>query len=50
MRRRVEALKEEFFWYLDPSIEKLEDLGFQVKVKRFSDLSYGVLAALGSHN
>lgn len=46
----VEALKEEFFWYLDPSIEKLEALGYQVKVKRFSDLSYGVLAALGSHD
>ena len=46
----VEALKEEFFWLLDPSIEKLEELGFKVEVKGFSDLSYGVLAALGSHD
>jgi putative AdoMet-dependent methyltransferase len=42
----VEALKEEFFWLLDPSIQQLERLGFKVEVKRFSDLSYGVLARL----
>jgi putative AdoMet-dependent methyltransferase len=45
----VEALRDEFFWLLDPSIQKLEELGFKAEVKRFSDLSYGVLAALGSH-
>ena len=46
----VEALSDEFFWLLDPSIQKLEELGFKAEVKRFSDLSYGVLAALGSHD
>jgi putative AdoMet-dependent methyltransferase len=46
----VDALKEEFFWLLDPSIQKLEELGFTVDVERFSDLSYGVLAALGSYD
>jgi putative AdoMet-dependent methyltransferase len=46
----VEALREEFFWLVDLSIQKLEELGFKVEVKRFSDLSYGVLAALGSYD
>ena len=40
----VESIAEEFFWLLDEAVEYLETIGFVVTVKRFSDLSFGVLA------
>jgi putative AdoMet-dependent methyltransferase len=40
----AQAINEEFFWSLDTAIGGLERLGFDVRVRRFSDLSYGVIA------
>jgi putative AdoMet-dependent methyltransferase len=40
----AQAISEEFFWSLDTAIGGLERLGFDVKARRFSDLSYGVIA------
>ena len=40
------AIEEEFFWLLDESVEALEGLGFSVATRRFSDLSWGVIARL----
>jgi len=39
------AMEQEFFWLVDVAVTELEELGFQVRTKRFSDLSYGVVAA-----
>ncbi|HYZ71496.1 MAG TPA: class I SAM-dependent methyltransferase [Chthoniobacterales bacterium] len=43
-RATAQAISEEFFWSLDTAIADLKRLGFQTRVKRFSDLSYGVIA------
>ena len=40
----AQAISEEFFWLLDLAIGDLERLGFQVRMARLSDLSYGVVA------
>lgn len=40
----AEALEEEFFWHLRESIDELESVGFSVEWKKFSDLSYGIVA------
>ena len=40
----AQGMSEEFFWSLDTAIPDLERLGFRVRVERFSDLSYGVIA------
>ena len=40
----AQAIAEEFFWLIDQAVAKLKSLGFQVKTKRFSDLSFGILA------
>jgi putative AdoMet-dependent methyltransferase len=40
----AQAIREEFFWSLASAIADLELLGFKVRAKRFSDLSYGVIA------
>jgi putative AdoMet-dependent methyltransferase len=40
----AQAIIEEFFWSLDTAIGDLERLGFSVRARRFSDLSYGVIA------
>ena len=42
----AQAIEEEFFWLLDESIEALENLGFAVDTRRFSDLSWGLVATL----
>jgi len=39
----AESIEEEFFWLLDECVADLEEIGFSVTVKRFSDLSFGVL-------
>lgn len=43
-RATAQAISEEFFWSLDTAIADLKRLGFKIRVKRFSDLSYGVIA------
>lgn len=40
----AESIEEEFFWLLDACVADLEEIGFKVTVKRFSELSFGVLA------
>jgi putative AdoMet-dependent methyltransferase len=40
----AQAIAEEFFWLIDPAVAKLQSLGFHVRVTRFSDLSYGIVA------
>lgn len=40
----AEALEEEFFWLLEQSVLALQNIGFLVEWKRFSDLSFGILA------
>jgi putative AdoMet-dependent methyltransferase len=42
--KTAQALEEEFFWVIDVAIQDLSKLGFQVETKRFSDLSWGVVA------
>lgn len=39
----AEAIEEEFFWFVDDAKMALQDMGFQVRVQRFSDLSFGIL-------
>ncbi|MBV9877700.1 MAG: class I SAM-dependent methyltransferase [Verrucomicrobia bacterium] len=43
-RATAEGIRDEFFWSLDTAIADLQRLGFKVNTKRFSDLSYGVIA------
>jgi hypothetical protein len=38
----TEDFDDEFFWYIDDEIEKLESLGFEFQIKQFSDLSWGI--------
>ncbi len=38
----VEDFDNEFYWHIDNELKKLELLGFKIKVKRFSDLSWGI--------
>jgi putative AdoMet-dependent methyltransferase len=42
----ADAIDEEFFWLIDESVSELERLGFTVTTHRFSDLSWGICAAL----
>jgi putative AdoMet-dependent methyltransferase len=42
----AQAIEEEFFWLVDESVAALQDLGFAVSTRRFSDLSWGILATL----
>ncbi len=34
---------EEFWWFIDEESRALKDIGFNVKIEKFSDLSWGVL-------
>ena len=43
----AESIEEEWFWRLDEDVAELEEIGFTVTVKRFSELSFGVLAEKG---
>jgi putative AdoMet-dependent methyltransferase len=38
------AITEEFFWLIDLAASQLQELSLQVKMTRFSDLSYGIAA------
>jgi putative AdoMet-dependent methyltransferase len=42
--KTAQAIEEEFFWSIDAAKADLIELGFQVETKRFSDLSWGVVA------
>jgi hypothetical protein len=42
-RNTAQAIAEEFFWLIDPTVAELRVLGFHVRVTRFSDLSYGMV-------
>ena len=42
--KTAQAIEEEFFWSIDAAKADLIGLGFQVETKRFSDLSWGVVA------
>jgi putative AdoMet-dependent methyltransferase len=42
--KTAQAIEEEFFWPVDTAKADLIELGFQVETKRFSDLSWGVVA------
>jgi putative AdoMet-dependent methyltransferase len=42
--KTAQAIEEEFFWSLDVAVRDLIELGFRVETKRFSDLSWGVVA------
>lgn len=39
----AEGIREEFFWQIDTAQVQLQGLGFQVQVRPFSDLSWGIL-------
>ena len=40
----VDDIREEFFWHLDAAVGQLRSLGFAVTTKRFSALSWGIVA------
>ena len=40
------AIEEEFFWLIDDATRALENLGFSLTKRRFSDLSWGIAGAL----
>jgi SAM-dependent methyltransferase len=42
--KTAQDIKEEFFWLIDVAVADLSQLGFLVKTRRFSDLSYGIVA------
>jgi putative AdoMet-dependent methyltransferase len=42
----ADAIDEEFFWLLDETAEVLETLGFSLTKRRFSDLSWGIVAQI----
>jgi ubiquinone/menaquinone biosynthesis C-methylase UbiE len=40
----IESIEEEYYWDIELSNENLIGLGFSTEIKRFSDLSWGILA------
>jgi putative AdoMet-dependent methyltransferase len=42
-RNTAQAIAEEFFWLIDPTVAELQALGCHVRVTRLSDLSYGMV-------
>lgn len=40
----AQAIQEEFFWFVDPAVQGLREIGFKTEVQRFSDLSWGIAA------
>jgi putative AdoMet-dependent methyltransferase len=47
--KTAQALEEEFFWLIDVAVRDLIELGFRVATNRFSDLSWGIVAAKEHH-
>ena len=46
----ADAIEEEFFWFVDETSAALEEVGLTVSIKRFSDLSFGILCEKGDAN
>ncbi len=46
----VEDFEEEFFWFVDEEVSKLEELGFAITIEKFSDLSWGVYGEKNKRN
>jgi hypothetical protein len=42
----AETIEDEFFWDLERATSALRRLGFAVRVRRFSELSWGVAAVV----
>lgn len=42
--KTAQDIKEEFFWLINAAVADLSRLGFLVRTRRFSDLSYGIVA------
>ena len=42
--KTAQDIKEEFFWLIDAAVAELNQLGFLVKTRQFSDLSHGIVA------
>lgn len=40
----VEEIEDEFFWNVEATTKALQDLGFQVTIRQFSELSWGIAA------
>jgi putative AdoMet-dependent methyltransferase len=40
----VDSLEDEFYWYVDTALAKLKSLGLSAESKRFSDLSWAIMA------
>ncbi len=40
----IDDIKDEYFWYLDSSVDFLKKIGFETFIQQFSDLSWGVYA------
>ena len=40
----AEEIEDEFFWNLDEALGVMTSLGFETVSRRFSDLSWGILA------
>ncbi|MFK7780679.1 MAG: class I SAM-dependent methyltransferase [Candidatus Gracilibacteria bacterium] len=38
----IEDFDDELYWYLDDELNELKKLGFNVEIKQFSDLSFGI--------
>lgn len=38
----VEDFEDELYWYVEEEVEKLQEIGFKIKVIQFSDLSWGI--------
>lgn len=38
----IKDFDDEFYWYIDDETKKLKEIGFQIEIKRFSDLSWGI--------
>jgi hypothetical protein len=42
--KTAEDLREEFFWSIEAAVVALCEPGFRVETRRFSDLSWGIVA------
>lgn len=38
----IKYFDDEFYWYIDDEVKKLKEVGFQIEIKKFSDLSWGI--------
>jgi len=38
----IEDFDDELYWYIDEESKKLDSIGFNIEIKKFSDLSWGI--------